>query len=1062
VQECNAQRVLSVKIYDPVANLTRYYTYVGLPCVRLTLFSDGRLVKRSNSRRQCADPGARVGYPVCCGAGGTRASSNYTSECLFANDVTDYATNEKRCAALNSTMCSSGLVDAPTWRTTCANNVNVWTNGSCSLQVQVYPSGQVSLVDPAVLAGSGGVLRLLLNSTNNVFRVRWRGNSFPAATAAGACPSGCQVQPTVDGDSCVCNFTVRSEPAFTSLGAISDPSNAVNIIAQRAHIGSVKPSLHDAGTYSRCTGSACTSLTNVVVWLHSGDNGQLSERTIFELPPFRRGGRVRYLMNRVSTVSVSASAAYAFRNPPRFSPLSGELYDVSGQEWTSDVLWNRVAENEVEALLEHLFEHDNTAVFVSYRLIQQMVTSNPSPRYVKEVVRAFRTGAYRDAKFSGRYGDLGATIYAILMDHEARSPIVEADPTFGMYRDPLVKLLHLMRSLDYQSPKQREVAFSDLDDRLGVQPFSAPSVFGFYLPEFRPAGMADEHGLVGPQLQLATTPNLIGFLNGLTSLIDNGLTSCENGLGVPQTYGPGRRCVTTGPHPTADGSLTYTAPINGTVNDLVDELNLVLTAGRLHRSTRETLVREYLSVLGTNVTVNTTAAALRHALKVLVTSAEFQTTSFNSISNKPRPEPAPVAASGRAFKAIVVVFEMGGADSFNKLVPHSGCTGKDLYAEYATVRAGAALDKTLIRQVSVPAGQQPCTVFGVHPAMSNLSKLYTDGDALFVANIGALVEPTTKEQYRKRTVTLPPSLFAHNIMQRSVQNVHAQQISAEGVLGRIMEAMVESDPPYASELFSLGGNVKMVQGAVPADFISGRSGVVRFQGLNRLKSAVGNMTRFTSRSVFAETYSDELMNSIRSTETLGALLGNTSLTATFGKSNLDQQMIQVAKLIKTLPGQGVERAAFFTQTGGFDTHDTFNLSPMFGDVDSALGSFMTEMKEQGRWGDVVVISVSDFARTLTSNGRGTDHGWGGIHWVAGGSVNGKQVLGKYPTTLTDESELSLGQGRLIPTTPFESVWNGIAEWFGVPASRIKSEVLPNVANFPASQIFTRAQMFRKA
>jgi cullin-associated NEDD8-dissociated protein 1 len=135
---------------------------------------------------------------------------------------------------------------------------------------------------------------------------------------------------------------------------------------------------------------------------------------------------------------------------------------------------------------------------------------------------------------------------------------------------------------------------------------------------------------------------------------------------------------------------------------------------------------------------------------------------------------------------------------------------------------------------------------------------------------------------------------------------------------------------------------------------------------------------------------------------------------------------------------------------------------MFGDVDSALGSFMTEMKEQGRWGDVVVISVSDFARTLTSNGRGTDHGWGGIHWVAGGSVNGKQVLGKYPTTLTDESELSLGQGRLIPTTPFESVWNGIAEWFGVPGSRIRSEVLPNVDNFPASQIFTRAQMFRKA
>eukprot|EP01097_Dermamoeba_algensis_P002420 TRINITY_DN1951_c0_g1_i2.p1 TRINITY_DN1951_c0_g1~~TRINITY_DN1951_c0_g1_i2.p1 ORF type:complete len:251 (-),score=84.60 TRINITY_DN1951_c0_g1_i2:80-832(-) len=237
-------------------------------------------------------------------------------------------------------------------------------------------------------------------------------------------------------------------------------------------------------------------------------------------------------------------------------------------------------------------------------------------------------------------------------------------------------------------------------------------------------------------------------------------------------------------------------------------------------------------------------------------------------------------------------------------------------------------------------------------------------------------------------------------------------------------------------------------------------GVSRFRLYNQMKDAFGNLTKYHSSSVFGETYAEGVSNSLRNTEYLGGLIQNTTLTANFTTSGFNQQMKMAARLIKALSSNtDVERATFFTDRGGFDTHATFNLSPMFGDIDSGLGSFAEEMKAQGLWDDVVVVSFSDFARTLYSNGQGTDHGWAGHHMVAGGKVRGGQIFGHYPLNITDASDLSLGRGRFIPTTPFEAYWNGIAEWFGVPESKMPY-VLPNRENFNSSYLLTKNQLFK--
>ena len=129
----------------------------------------------------------------------------------------------------------------------------------------------------------------------------------------------------------------------------------------------------------------------------------------------------------------------------------------------------------------------------------------------------------------------------------------------------------------------------------------------------------------------------------------------------------------------------------------------------------------------------------------------------------------------------------------------------------------------------------------------------------------------------------------------------------------------------------------------------------------------------------------------------------------------------------------------------------------YSDLDLGLKAFHSEMKAQGIWDNVVVLTGSDFSRTLTSNGRGTDHGWGGHYFLMGGKVK-QQILGTYPEMHEDSEHNLDGRGRMLPELPYEAIWNGLLEWFGVEAGNIP-EVLPNKANFPQNQIFTRADLF---
>ena len=366
---------------------------------------------------------------------------------------------------------------------------------------------------------------------------------------------------------------------------------------------------------------------------------------------------------------------------------------------------------------------------------------------------------------------------------------------------------------------------------------------------------------------------------------------------------------------------------------------------------------------------------------------------------------------------------------------------------------------------------QPCTTFGVSKALQRIQELYNDGDAAFFANIGSLVEPLDRTQYQKKLKRYPADIGAHNSQQMESKAVHARSSKkAKGVLARIIEALTHQKNPYATAGFSMHGIQSIFDGKYPAAIV-GRNGVIELKDQFSHVQYMEKLLASKSQHGFAETFSYLLNRSIVDSANLVGVLETAPKPKKFTSAinNVERELQNVASVIlaRAHGGRDKEREVFFVSANGFDSHFE-SMVPGSGcyqktaEIDGAIKKFEEEMKAEGIWDDIVIVSSSDFGRKLKGNGGGTDHGWAGHSFIAGGSIRGKQILGKYPSRLDDSSEQNVfnSGGRFIPTTPWESLWGPVARWFGVDEDQMM-DVLPNAGNFPENVLFEKDVLFEK-
>ena len=216
---------------------------------------------------------------------------------------------------------------------------------------------------------------------------------------------------------------------------------------------------------------------------------------------------------------------------------------------------------DLRMALDALYEHPNTGPFISRRLIQRLVTSNPSPGYVYRVAQKF------DDNGSGVRGDLGAVVRAILTDYEARSPEVAEITSYGKMQEPLLRLANLYRVATARADDGR-IDPRNLDRDFGQQVLNSPTVFNFFEPDFVRPGPLAEAGLYAPEFQVLTDTTAITSANVFYAQLFGNLA------GV-----------------TVD--LSTWAPLAGSKDELIARLNLLFASNSLSASSLAKLGEAY-------------------------------------------------------------------------------------------------------------------------------------------------------------------------------------------------------------------------------------------------------------------------------------------------------------------------------------------------------------------------------------------------------------------------------------------------------------------------------------
>ncbi len=473
---------------------------------------------------------------------------------------------------------------------------------------------------------------------------------------------------------------------------------------------------------------------------------------------------------------------------------------------------------------------------------------------------------------------------------------------------------------------------------------------------------------------------------------------------------------------------------------------------------------------------------------------------------------ASAQSTGGDYKALVCIFLTGGNDAHNTVIPVDATSWRC----YSATRDPAvmaqvtgspmpdnltsiALDQSSLLSISHRNAQGLNTgrSFALHPQLKRIQRLYAAGSAAIVANIGPLIQPTTKVDLIDPSWPLPRKLRSHNDQASTWQSFDVEG-ATDGWGGLMMDKL---KPRNVNQTFSsVGVNAPGVwlSGKTVTTYLLGTGGF-QIMGGNTgsifgstavyaaVRTAASTSTRqdiiasdfvkVASRTLSSEAAMAQSLPGVfqapwgtpGSTVATDPLLQYTDPETQQPQLNpLAQQLQVVARMIAAHSSSGISagRQVFMVNLGGFDTHSDQlrQHAKQLAKLDHAVDYFqncLAQMPGGDIRKQVTTFTASDFGRALVNNGDGCDHGWGGHHFVIGGSVNGGDVYGKYPSFMAFDgdgnffSDELLAGGVLLPGLSVDQLAYTLGKWMGVSdvdlvGATPGSGIAPNIGNFDAS------------
>lgn len=459
---------------------------------------------------------------------------------------------------------------------------------------------------------------------------------------------------------------------------------------------------------------------------------------------------------------------------------------------------------------------------------------------------------------------------------------------------------------------------------------------------------------------------------------------------------------------------------------------------------------------------------------------------------------ASAAAPAGDYKALVCLFLLGGLDAAGTVL----ATDPDSWGRYQAARGvppwpialaapGAAAVPGALGTLGAaalggvlpisPRTAQPwpdgttgtgARTFALHPLMPKLQRLFAQGHAAVVANVGTLVQPISRQQYLDGTVPVPKNLFSHADQQATWQTGER----SKGWGGLLGDRVAAGNPYSSFTAISMTGNSLFLAGDTVSGYqatshgavqVAATAGASLFGSTKAPSLLTGLITRASGTSPLETGHAEMVARSLASESRLNGAMralapaAPDTIDPVWGSrigNPFAQGLQSIANLIGAGRTLGMKRQIFMLAVGSCDFHSDFNAGQhrFTAYLDDALGYFyrtLGALDGQDLTSQVTTFTLSEFGRCLVSNGSGVDHGWGGHHFVVGGAVKGGDIYGTYPTVGVDlkgfvNPGALPGTGAWIPTLPVEQYASCLGAWMGLDPSQLL-DIFPNLGHFQA-------------